>query len=287
MLDLVLSVFCSTLILVIFKLYGVYKVQTLYAIIVNYFTACITGLLLYEGSTTIQDILIKPWIWGTVALGVLFITVFNIVAKTSQIAGVTVASVAMKMSLVIPVVFGIFLYQEKLSYVQVIGIILALAAVYFTSVKKDGKQVSKKAILLPLLAFLGSGLIDACIKYFEEIHLSNEELPIFSAVVFAAAGLTGILYIGIAAIKKPLRANTKNLIGGICLGVPNYFSIFFLLRALQNDAWASASIFTINNVAIVMVSTLVGIGFFKEPMSHKNWGGIALAVVSIILVAMF
>ena len=79
--------------------------------------------------------------------------------------------------------------------------------------------------------------------------------------------------------------NFKNIIGGICLGVPNYFSIYFLLKALQHPTWNSASVFTINNVAIVMFSTLLGILLFKERLSIKNWFGIGLAIVSIILVA--
>ncbi|PRX54493.1 DMT family transporter [Flagellimonas meridianipacifica] len=287
MLALILSVLCSTLILVIFKLYATYGVQTLYAIIVNYITACSAGLLFYTGSVTVGDILEKPWVWGTVALGVFFILVFNIIAKTSQVAGVSVASVATKMSLVIPVIFGVFLYKEELSMIQIIGILLALAAVYFSSVKESSRQISKKVLLLPLLAFLGSGLIDAFIKYFEEIHLTDEELPIFSAVVFGAAALTGLVFIGINAFKKPLKINTKNVLGGITLGIPNYFSIFFLVKALQHEKFTSAAIFTINNVAIVMLSTLVGVWFFKESMSFKNWGGIVLAVLSIVLVALF
>ena len=287
MLDLILSVICSTLILIIFKLYATYGVQTLYAIIVNYITACCTGLFFYAGSVTFGDVLGRPWAWGTIALGVFFILVFNIIAKTSQVAGVSVASVATKMSLVIPVIFGVFLYQEILSTIQVMGILLALAAVYFTSVKKGARQISKNALLLPLLAFLGSGLIDALIKYFEEVHLAEEELPIFSVVVFGAAALTGILFIGVNTFKKPLKVNPKNVVGGIALGIPNYFSIFFLVRALQNEQFTSAAIFTINNVAIVMLSTLVGVWFFKESMSVKNWGGISLAVISIVLVALF
>jgi uncharacterized membrane protein len=69
------------------------------------------------------------------------------------------------------------------------------------------------------------------------------------------------------------------------LGIFNYFSIYFLLRALQNDFINSSSIFTINNVAIVLLSTIFGILFFKETLSKKNWFGIGLAVISIILVA--
>jgi uncharacterized membrane protein len=69
------------------------------------------------------------------------------------------------------------------------------------------------------------------------------------------------------------------------LGVFNYYSIYYLLKALRSDSLNSSTIFTINNVAIVMLTTLVGILFFKEKLIHKNWIGIGLAIISIILVA--
>ena len=107
MLDLTLSVLFSSLIFVIFKLYSVYKVQTLFAIITNYVVACLTGLFFYQGDTALQDIPEKSWFWGTLVLGILFILVFNLMAATAQKVGVSVASVATKMSLVIPVIFGV------------------------------------------------------------------------------------------------------------------------------------------------------------------------------------
>nr|WP_299344067.1 DMT family transporter [Allomuricauda sp.] len=287
MVYLALSVLCSSLIFVIFKLFDVYKIQTLYAIIVNYVVAFITGLFLYEGSFSLSSVMTKSWFAGTLALGVLFIVIFNLMARTSQVAGVSVASVATKMSLAIPVIFGVLMYKERLSMFQVMGILLALAAVYFASIKDNTRTVPKKALLLPLLVFLGSGIIDTSMKYFEERHLEHEEVPIFSSMIFGAAALTGLLFILIRAPKTSLKINLRNLAGGILLGVPNYFSIFFLIRALSNDRFASASIFTINNVAIVMFSTLLGILLFKEHMSIKNWAGIFLAVVSIVLVALF
>lgn len=287
MLYLALSVLCSSLIFVIFKLFDVYKVQTLYAIITNYIVASTVGLLLYEGKVDFNEILDKPWIWGTMALGVFFIFVFNIMAKTSQVAGVSVASVATKMSLVMPVVFGVLWYSESLSFLQTVGILLALAAVYLASLKQGGINIPKKSLILPLLVFLGSGIIDISIQYFQENHLDEKEVAIFSSMVFGFAALSGLIFIGVQARKKPIRINLKNVMGGVALGVPNYFSIYFLIRALQNENLDSAVIFTLNNVAIVLFSTVLGILVFKERLSQKNWGGVALAVVSIILVALF
>jgi len=286
MIDLVLSVLCSSLIFVIFKLFDVYKIQTLYAIITNYIVACLTGLFFYQEKVDVIAVYHSNWFWGTLALGVLFILVFNLMARTSQQVGVAVASVATKMSFVIPVVIGVLLYKESLSFLKVLGILFAIVAVYFSSLKETAIKVSKKTLLLPFLVFLGSGLIDASINYFRETKLNTAEFPIFSATVFAAAATTGLLFILGSAFKKPLRVNFRNIIGGIALGVPNYFSIFFLLKALQNEQLNSASIFTINNVAIVMFSTLLGIVLFKEKLITKNWIGIALAVISILIVAL-
>ncbi|NDV44032.1 EamA family transporter [Flagellimonas sediminis] len=287
MLALALSVLSSTWIFVVFKLYDIYKVQTLVAIIINYITACTVGFLLYDGPIGISEIMDTSWAWGPLAMGVLFITIFNLMAKTAQTLGVSVASVATKMSLVIPVVIGLIFYGEHLSFFQIIGILLALAAVYFASLKENGITINRKDLILPILVFLGSGAIDASIKYFEEKHLTDQEIPIFSSMVFGCAALSGLIYVGLGSKKQSLKLNIKNIIGGVALGIPNYFSIYFLIRALRSNNWSSAAVFTLNNVAIVMLSTLLGILLFKERLSIKNWGGVALAVISIVLVALF
>lgn len=287
MVDLALSVLFSSLIFVIFKLYAVYHINTINAIVTNYITACIVGLTFYEGAIELREIPAKPWFLGTFGLGILFIVVFNLMAKTSQQLGVSVASVATKMSLVIPVVMGVWIYNDSLGIIKITGILLALAAVYFASVKQSRVVVSIKDLFLPILVFLGSGIIDSSIKFLEEFYVRSEEFPIFSAAIFGAAALTGLLFILLKAAKRPIGWRWKDVLGGVALGVPNFFSIYFLLRALQNQILNSASIFTINNVAIVMFSTLLGIVLFREHVSIKNWVGIGMAVISIILVALF
>lgn len=285
MLDLALSVLCSSLIFVIFKLFSVYKVETFYAIITNYVVACIVGLFFYQGEIAVLEIPEKPWFWGTFGLGLLFIIVFNLMAATSQKLGVSVASVATKMSLVLPVLFGVFIYKEVLGPLKIIGILLALSAVYFASAKEKSSKFKIGTLILPFLVFIGSGTVDVSLAYFQKEFIANKELPLFSATVFASAAIIGITYIVMNSFRKPLKINLKNVLAGVALGIPNYFSIYFLLRALQNETLNSASVFTINNVAIVMFSTLLGILLFKEKLSAKNWGGIVLAVISIILVA--
>ncbi|WP_337251704.1 EamA/RhaT family transporter [Maribacter halichondriae] len=224
---------------------------------------------------------------GTLALGLLFIIVFNITARTAQKLGVSVASVAAKMSFVIPVIVGISLYKEELNIVKIIGILMALAAVYFASKKNKTVVVKFQDLILPLLLFMGTGFVDAGIKMLQTWQMEEVDFPLFSMTVFGAAGTIGLFFILISSFKKPLKLNLPNVIGGIILGSFNYFTIHFLLRALNAEVFASSVIFTISNVGTVLLSTLLGILLFKEQISPKNWGGIALAVVSIVLVVIF
>ncbi|WP_299767496.1 DMT family transporter [uncultured Dokdonia sp.] len=287
MIYLLLSIASSSIIFVVFKLFSRFKINTLHAIVVNYFTASTLGLLLYNGAITITSVPQQDWFFSAVALGFLFILIFNLMALTTQRSGLSVVSVATKMSVVIPILFGILYYKESLGFFKTTGIIIALIAVYLASIKsKDGIAFKKTDLIFPVLVFLGSGAIDTSIKYLEGKYLSQGELPIFLTMVFGTAGVIGVLIIVGQILRKRFTFDSKNIIAGICLGIPNYGSMYFLVKALRNDAFDSSTIFTINNVGVVMISTLLGILLFTEKLHLKNWIGIALAVISIIFVSL-
>ncbi|WP_405251848.1 EamA family transporter [Dokdonia sp. Asnod3-C12] len=287
MIYLLLSIAASSLIFVVFKLFAKFNVNTLHAIIVNYVIACSCGLLLYDGPTTIAVIPEQPWFYASAGLGVLFILVFNLMAATTQRSGLSVVSVATKMSVVIPILFGVLYYRESLGILKIIGILTALVAVYLASIKaKDGIAIKKENLIFPILVFLGSGAIDTSIKFIEGAYVNESDVPIFGATIFGAAACIGFLVIMYQVIKGTFKFEFKNVIAGICLGIPNYFSIVMLVMALRDSAFESSTLFTVNNVAIVMVSTFIGILLFKEKLLPKNWIGIGLAVISILLVSM-
>lgn len=282
---LILSIFCSTLIFIIFKSFDKYKVNTLHAIIFNYFTAASFGYLTSDEPVIPSTIITSNWFIGAIVLGFLFISVFNVMALTTQKNGLSVASVFSKMGVIIPVVFGIYFYNETLNFQKSIGIILALVAVYFTSVKaKSSKSIELKNLTLPMLLFFGSGIIETLLNYIKTSYLAENEISIFSATIFLIAGLIGIILLSISSLKNKIVLSYTSVIGGIILGIVNYYSIYTLIKVLNNEAWESSTIFTINNVAIVTLSTLIGLVIFKEKLLKKNWIGIGIAVISIVLV---
>ena len=286
MIYLLLSIIASTIIFIIFKLFEKFNINILQAIVVNYCIAFTTGVLAYKGTITISQLPNLDWFYYTLVLGALFIIVFNLMAITTQRSGLSVVAVATKMSVVIPVLFGLLYYNENLGAIKLFGIGIALIAVYLTSNKSDQRTViNRKLIVLPILVFVGSGIIDTSIKFLEDAYVANNDVPLFSAIIFLAAAIIGFIIIIIQVMSGSFKFEFKNVIAGICLGVPNYFSIYFLVKTLRSDILESSGIFAINNVSIVTLSTFAGIFLFKEKLIRKNWIGIGLAILSIILIS--
>ena len=286
MIYLVLSILSSTAIFVIFRSLKKYNINTLQAIVVNYITACIFGMFQYDGAINLNEILQSEWFYGAFLLGFLFISIFNVMALTSQRNGLSVASVASKMSVIIPVVFGIYVYKESIGFQKITGIILALLAVYLTSVKKGNQAVLTRSLYLPILLFFGSGVIDTSIKYIETTYVPDNGIPIFSATIFCFAAIIGVFILSYKSIKQKNHFKIKSIPLGITLGIVNYCSIYYLLKALQIEGLESSTLFTINNVAIVALTTLIGLLLFKEVITKTNWLGIGIAIISIVLVTL-
>jgi drug/metabolite transporter (DMT)-like permease len=280
---LLLSILFSTGLFVIFKYFGIYKIDILKALFVNYIVAFSMGFLLAERRISITEVYLEPWFPGALVLGALFIAIFFVMAMTAQKNGVSVTSIAGKMSVVVPILFGIFLYNESVTFLKILGIVIALVAVYLSSIR-EGRQKENGTLLFPILLFIGSGTIDTLLKYVQVNYVSDGDVAIFSGSLFGIAAIFGCLILGVKTIIKRESFGVKNVIAGVILGIPNYYSIVFLMKALQNKNIESSTLFTVNNVAIVIVSTLVGLFFFKEQFSFKNKIGVVLAILGIVLV---
>ena len=155
-------------------------------------------------------------------------------------------------------------YEERLSYLKIFGILMALTAVYLTSVKEKVKTSGNSANwLAPILLFFGSGSIDVGLKYLQTRFVEDDSVPLFSAAIFGCAFVSGFFILIFQKTVKRTVFEFKNMLAGIVLGIPNYFSIFYLLKAIGTEGLESSSTFTLNNVGIVVVSTFFGLLLFK------------------------
>lgn len=283
MINILLAIFFSSSLYIVFKGFNKFSINTFQAIFINYIVAFLLGFIIKFESLTISEIPNKSWFPFTIILGFLFITVFYIIGKTTQLNGLTVASVASKMSMIIPITYGIFIFNEQATLKHQTGILIALSAVYCVSVKPNSK-INLTHFQLPILLFFGAGIIDTLINITQHSFLPKEDTAMFSSITFLMAFIFGLIYFIYKQFSSKIIFHRKDILGGITLGIPNYFSLYFLTKALQNESMESPTIFTILNIGVILLSTFVGILFFKEKLSKKNYLGILLSILALFLV---
>lgn len=277
MIYLLLSIVASTLIFVLFNLFHIYKVTTVKAIVINYITAFTFGFLVFQ---VYQNHFSYTELGLASGLGILFFTLFNVMGLTTQKFGVTIASICTKMSLIFPVLIGSFVYNDSLNLFQWIAVGLAIISIWMVNYQNSPKQSTSQKYL-PIILFIGSGVLDSLVDLASRFVIeSNNES--FSTLIFGSAAIVGLSFLG---LKRNLKFEKKELIGGFTLGIINFFSIYLILEALDHAFITRSLIFPINNVSIIAFSALLGFWIFKEQKTKLNWGGVFVALCSILLFA--
>jgi drug/metabolite transporter (DMT)-like permease len=293
MIYLILSVLVSASLIFIFKLFQHFNVHTFQAIVINYVVCVGVGLFFPGGTDVLQpEIFTRTWAYFAMALGTIFIITFYLMALTTQKVGVTATSVAAKISLVIPVLFSLLILKSSLkeyTIINYIGMAAALVAIVLSSIrpkKNDEVRTSTAmALLLPLIIFLNSGIADSLINYTNRYHLQPHEASQFTMLTFATSAVAGgiVLLYQLFILKTPFMR--RSLWAGVALGIPNYFSIFFLIMALSAFGNDGAFLYPVNNIGIILVGAIGAVIFFKEKLTKLNLVGIGLAILALILIS--
>ena len=276
--------------LMLFKYFGKYQVNNLQAIIINYFTAGSLAVVITNTNglpINFQHIVLSNYIVPSLIIGLLFIITFNLLAYGTQKIGIAISTVANKMSMIVPVIIGIYLFKEAIGVFKLIGIFLAISAIYMTSTKSGKLSFNKKFMPIILLIFLGQGIADGTLSWTQKFTLSTENTSLFFASTFFSAGTFGCLFLVYDLMVKKIQFQAKNILWGIALGVPNYLTLHFFIRSLQSPILESSQVFPVVNMGIIILSAISGIILFKEKLTPLNWSGIAIAIIAISFISFF
>ena len=290
MLYLLLAILGNVAVFLSFRSFKRFKINTFPAIVTNYLVCVITGSI-YVGFEHIKSNIAfdQPWFYSASALGLLFIGTFYLMALTTQLRGVAVATVATKMSLAIPVLFSLFILKigtSELGAWNYIGIVAAFVAIFLVSKKKISLEVKEPLsigyVALPFAVFLLGGALDTWLNYASENLIEAHIEGIYPIITFGTAFLIGSIMILIRKIK----VRKKDILGGLYLGIPNYFSIYFQIKALSAFDNNGTVLYPVLNIGIIIASTIFAAFIFREYPSKLNVIGIVLAVGALILISL-
>ena len=284
MINIIYTILLFNILIIVFKMFERYKVDNLQGLIVNYLTAAGCSYFFLEQDFSLNHVLNSEWIYHAMIIGTLFIIVFNFYAFGTQKIGISITTLANKISLIIPVCAALILYPEKESFTILKGIafFLALVGIYLSTTKSGRLTFNNKYIWIIILVFIGQGVSDAIFNDFAQ-KFPNEGGYLFFMTLFFFASISGILILSGKSIISNNTLQLKSLFWGIIFGIPNFFSLVFFLKALNDPKLSSSIVFPLVSMGVIVSSSIIGMILFKEKLSKNNWIGILLSICAIYI----
>jgi multidrug transporter EmrE-like cation transporter len=279
MIYLLLSIFCSVTVGVIFKISAKYVVNTTQIVSWNYVFAFLLSLMLFQPNLKSIDVS-APW-YLYIILGILLPTIFLVLAASIKHIGIVKTDAAQRLSLFLPLIAAWLLFKEEFTHIKLLALLIALPALILILYKKaDTKNTEWR---FPILVFIGFGAIDILFK-----QLAQTTTIAFTsslAIIFGISFCFMMLVVGYQNYKKKVKINIINLRVGGFVGLFNFGNILFYLKAHQAYASNPSTVFAAMNMGVILLGSIIGVLIFKEKLSSKNYLGLVFALAAILLIS--
>jgi drug/metabolite transporter (DMT)-like permease len=278
MLFLILSIICSVIVGVIFKITRKYSTNPIQIVAFNYVFALILCYVTFSPDIS-QVHTTAPWnIY--IAIGILLPVVFLFLIASIKHMGIVKTDAAQRLSLFIPILAAWFIFKEDFNTYKLIGLLIGFVALLFILRKNTGNDQNKW--IYPTVVLLGFGVIDIL---FKQVALYTA-LPYTTSlfVIFDIALAVSLLVVIYYSVIKKVKLELKNILFGGLVGLFNFGNILFYLKAHKAFSENPSTVFAGMNLGVIVLGSLIGLLFFKEKLSKINFVGIFLALIAIIFI---
>ncbi|ETF01146.1 membrane protein [Advenella kashmirensis W13003] len=274
---LILSILCSVAVSVLLKVARRQGIDIRQAIAFNYVMAC--GLTWFVLSPDLQPKAGHDFPWFLFAvLGVILPVLFMIMSRGVEYAGIVRADAAQRLSLFLTVLASFVLFGEALSVNRGLSLVLAFAALFCLLWKPADATANnniRQGALYLFLIWLGYGVVDMLFKQIAKTGTA------FSSGLFLSFALAGVIMFAYLLLRRT-QWNGRSVLGGLLLGLLNFCNILFYIRAHQTFHENPTLVFTVMNIGVISLGTIVGAVAFRERISRINLLGIALAIIAVL-----
>ncbi len=240
----------------------------------------------------LREIPTIPTVIAGVAFGLSAVAfqTFYVMAFSTGPVGLT--STVANCSLFIPIVFGIFLYNEQPSVFNYIGIFLVFVALVLipNGKKSEGGKGGLKWFLLACLTMIFNGICGTV-----QLVCSKTEVQanLFIVVAYVSATFFAFL-VGFILKKVPTHSETEEpkhcfsfdkslLLGAFIIALTLCIYNYYIIIVLEKY-FASYIFYPIANSLTLVFANLTGILFYKEKLNIKQAAGILVTIAAVILI---
>lgn len=272
MVYLLLAIVCGTCISFVLRLEEDYVKEQNGVLTINYTVCFLLACFFGRTSEVVSNISGRKeaLLIGAVS-GILYFGGFKLFQWNIKKNGVVLTTTFMKLGILVPTVISLILFREYPGMIQAIGLLIAFFAIIWMSIEKNEKKAENGLGLILLLLIGGSA--DAMGKIFDQF--SN---PVYKNQYLAYTFASALLLCFIFQAKRKEKIERNEVLFGILLGIPNYFSVRCLLFSLKSVP--AIIVYPTYSVGVIILVCVTGVLIFREKLSIKQKRGIALILVA-------
>lgn len=269
MIYLILAILCSAGVSIFMRASEKYCQGHYGILLMNYVVCVLAGLILTGRGLTQTDGKGMPVtiVFGVVT-GLLYCGSFILLQWNVRKNGVILSSTFMKLGVIVPAVLAVVWFGERPGWNQGLGFILAITAILMIHLEKGKIRTEKAYTIGLLLLLLGGGLGDSMAKFYD-VYGNPGLGSFFLMLSFLVSGIIS----GILVFRGREKITKYEVLFGVLIGIPNYFSARFLLWALA-DIPAVITYPTYSIAAMALIGA-VGVLMFREKLTKRQWGGVS------------
>ena len=277
---LLLSILSSAAVTLLLRLFSSRQGNRFGLLPGNYLVCALLAFCLLSDRSEVLRGSPVTWLCG-VAGGFLFVGGLICMQSSVRRSGAALTAAFAKLGLLVPLIISTVWFHERPGKVQLLGIGLALTAILILNGRREpGDASPAPSLLLPLMTLLLVGASDGMSKVFERLGSRAEDALYFLYVFTVAALLAGLLVL--LEKRRSGRGLTWGDLGrGAAVGVPNYFSSYWLLLSLER--LEAVLVFPAFSVGTILTVTVLGALLFHERLGRRQLWGLGCILIALVL----
>ncbi|MCH2181469.1 MAG: EamA family transporter [Mariniblastus sp.] len=213
------------------------------------------------------------------AMGACYFVAFFFVVYAIKWVGVASSTVIGVLSILCPILVGIFVWHENPNRLQMLGVGLALMSLTLIGSSTDSKKPAVRKWFVPLILvgfFVLAGASRLAQEAFRHVCHADER-PVFLFTGFCLAAIPSVLVL----VLRQKRVAWRECLIGVLLGTANILQTHFILKALKE--FEGYIVFPVVSAGGLIFTTLVATWFLGERLTGRTYIGIVFATVALLL----
>lgn len=207
-----------------------------------------------------------------------FSFIVSMLTMTHALASIDAASTltSFRLSIIVPIAVGTWIWGELITPLQAIGIALALCSLCLLTWRRAGTRAADKSPLV-LLIFALQGLSLCCLHWVHHAGLDEQRqyVLMFTALT---AGILGGLFV----IARRIQVKREALLAGAGIGLFNLVALSVTLTALAKIQ--GTIFFPLSGCGVVILDNAFAQFIWREPLGRTGFVGAALGALAMLLI---